>query len=201
MTQLHYPYEALVSVKNVHGANVIIVENTWPDHSPPIGDAMVTNQQNIVLGAETADCACVLFADDIAGVIGLCHAGWKGAKKGIIANTIIAMQSLGASCENISAAISPCIAQFSYEVSHDFYLSFIEDDEQNQIFFIPSIKPTHYQFDLRQFVINKLAIFGLKNIATIAIDTYSDERFFSFRRTTHRKEMNFGGHFSCIVKK
>jgi YfiH family protein len=201
MTHFHYPYEALVSVKNVHGAKVVIVENTWPDDAPPIGDAMVTKQQNIILGAETADCACVLFADDIAGVVGLCHAGYKGAKQGIIANTIYAMQTLGATCNNISAAISPCISQQSYEVSHDFYQSFIEDDKQNQLLFIPSINPNHFYFDLRQFVMNKLGVFRLKNIAALPIDTYRDERFFSYRRTTHRKEADFGGHFSCIAIK
>lgn len=201
MTHLHYPYEALVSVKNVHGAGVVIVENTWPDHVPPLGDAMVTKQKGIVLGAETADCACILFTDEIAGVIGLCHAGWKGAKKGIIANTLYVMQQLGATFENISAAISPCIAKQSYEVSHDFYRSFIDDDEQNQLLFTPSINPNHYQFDLSQFVQNKLEAFQLKNIAAIGIDTYSDERFFSYRRTTHRKDTDFGGHFSFITLK
>ncbi|MBI2792712.1 MAG: peptidoglycan editing factor PgeF [Gammaproteobacteria bacterium] len=201
MAHFHYPYEALVSVKNVHDAGVVVVESTWPDNAPPISDAMVTKQKNIVLGTDTADCACVLFADEIAGVVGLCHAGWKGAKKGIIANTLYAMQQQGATFENISAAISPCIAKQSYEVSHDFYQSFIDDDEQNQLLFTPSINPHHYQFDLRQFVKNKLEALRLKNIAAIAIDTYSDERFFSYRRTTHRKDTDFGGHFSCIALK
>jgi hypothetical protein len=193
------PYEALVSVNNVHGADVVIVKESWLDHHSPIGDAMVTKQTNIMLGTDTADCPCVLFADDTAGVVGLCHAGYKGAKKGIVANTIKEMILLGATTDNISAAIGPCIAQKSYEVSDDFYQSFISDDVKNRLLFTPSTNPYHFLFDLRQYVINQLKMFNLKSIAASPIDTYSDEqRFFSYRRTTHRKEADFGGHFSCI---
>ncbi len=201
-TYFHQPYESLVTVENEHGNEVVVVKSLWHDSKQPIGDGMVTNQKNIILGTDTADCPSVLFADDKASVIGLCHAGWKGAKKGIIAQTLSKMVLLGAKTENICAAIGPCIAQASYEVSNEFYQLFLNENMDYQSLFIPSSKSEHFLFDLRQFVKNQLLALNLKHVSTNLIDTYSDEkRFFSYRRTTHRKETDFGGHFSCILLK
>lgn len=193
------PYKSLVSLENVHGNQVVIVENPWQEQLAPIGDAMVTKQKNIILGADTADCACVLFADTINQVVGICHAGWRGAKQGIIAATIEKMLQLGAKTETLTGVIGPCISQNSYEVDRAFYQEFLSENAQNSLYFKPAFRGEHFLFDLRNYVKNKIIELNVVNISAIETDTYSDEkRFFSYRRTTHRKETQFGGHFACI---
>ncbi len=201
MAYFNRPLETLVCVQNVHGNEVVIVEAPWQEQSPPQGDAMVTKQKNITLGTDTADCPCVLFADEIHHIVGLCHAGWKGAKKGIIPATVEKMVQLGAKKKNITAVIGPCIAQDSYEVSIEFYQQFLHDSLENTAFFKPVLKPHHYLFNLRHYVKAQLIQLGLADISAIELDTYLDERFFSYRRATHRQETDFGGHFASIYLK
>jgi YfiH family protein len=202
MSYFRCSLESLVTVKNMHSNSAIIVDQIWREQQKPEADAMVTTLPNIVLGSDSADCPIVLFVDEQAGVIGLAHAGWRGAKTGIIENTIERMISLGAKSQYISAAISPCIAQGSYEVSWDFQKQFLVDHQSNQAYFIPSTKESHYLFDLLGYVKNRLINLNLKYVSSeAAIDTYSDERFFSCRRAFHRNESWFGGHFSCISMK
>jgi YfiH family protein len=154
---------------------------------------------NLVLGSDSADCPIVLFADDKARVIGLAHAGWKGAKKGIISATMSAMIKLGANSNHISALIGPCIAQNSYEVSLDFYQDFLQQHESNTRHFQATQNPQHFMFDLRGYVVAQLQQAGLSSIDWMDIDTYFDERFFSCRRAKHQGEPDFGGNFSIIA--
>lgn len=201
-SHFNQPFESLVSVKNVHGNEVVIVEKPWLEHLWPQADAMVTKEKNLILGADTADCACVLFADEKHQIIGLCHAGWRGAKSGIIAATIEKMIYLGARRENITAVIGPCISQDSYEVDLHFYQQFLEDEPENTFYFKPSSKAQHFLFDLRHFVQNQLLQLQLGDVSAIELDTYTnEEQFFSYRRTTHRQESDFGGHFAAIYLK
>ena len=186
----------------IHSADVMTVQEPWDSATPPKADAMVTNQPQIVLGILTADCGPVLFADAQAGVIGAAHAGWKGAIGGVLENTVVAMEKLGAKRENIEAVLGPCIAQKSYEVGLEFYQRFAEEDGLYGTFFREQASPDHFLFDLGGFILHRLGACGLQKNTALAMDTYSDEtRFFSYRRTTHRGEPDYGRQLSAIMLK
>ncbi|WP_034160833.1 peptidoglycan editing factor PgeF [Sphingomonas sp. ERG5] len=190
------PGATLVGLFQIHSADVITV--TAPLAERPRGDALVTDRPGLLLSVLTADCAPVLFADTEAGVIGAAHAGWKGAIGGVTDATITAMEALGARRERIAAAIGPCIARASYEVDDGFAQRFAADDPANERFFAPG-KPGHHQFDLEAYVTARLAAAGLTRIEALGLDTYADEdRFFSFRRATHRGEPGYGRQISLI---
>ena len=152
-------------------------------------------QQGVAVG-EAAE-----LADDVAvvpGVVGAAHAGWKGAISGVTDNTIAAMEALGADRSRISCAIGPCIAQKSYEVDAGFFRRFVEEDEASERYFLDG-KPDHYQFDIEGYVAARLASAGIKRVACLGEDTYSQEnRFFSYRRSCHRGEPGYGRQLSLI---
>jgi YfiH family protein len=160
---------------------------------------MVTDTPNVLLGILTADCAPVLFADHHAVVVGAAHAGWRGAIAGVTDATIEAMERLGARRENIHAAVGPCIAQPSYEVDEVFRAKFIEHDSDNARFFvIGSAGKPH--FDLEAYVVHRLIAAGIDEVEALNLDTYCDaERFYSFRRSTHRGEADYGRQLSAIA--
>ena len=189
------PGARLVGVYQVHSARVETVSEPWPDDARPRADAIVTDRPGLLLGILTADCAPVLFADVEAGVIGAAHAGWRGAHGGVLAATVEAMQALGARPERIAAAVGPCIAQPSYEVTDDFRAQFAPDDAR----FFAAGAPGHWQFDLPAYVAARLAEAGVGTIDVLGDDTYADPaRFYSFRRATHRGEATYGRHLSLI---
>lgn len=193
--------EALNTVHQVHSPDVVTVYAPLPLNSRPRADAMVTNVEGLALGILTADCGPILFADKQAGVIGGAHAGWKGAIDGIIANTVSAMIKLGAAKADICAVLGPCISQQNYEVGTEFHARFLADDQTNARFFIPSNKAGHFMFDLPAFVIGKAAQTGIECTWTGQC-TYADpQRFYSYRRTTHRNEPDYGRGLSAIVLK
>ena len=141
----------------------------------------------------------MLFADPQARVIGAAHAGWKGALSGVLEATIAAMEKLGADRAGIVAAMGPLIRQQSYEVSSEFVERFAKADTENVQFFIPSSRDDHAMFDLAAFIRTRLENAGVLMIDDVGIDTYSDERFYSFRRSVHRKEPDYGRHVHAIV--
>jgi len=191
----------LATPYQVHGADIVIAGEPWPPGEGPEADGIVTASVGLAIGVGTADCAPVLFADPEAGVVGAAHAGWGGAIKGIIEATVAAMASLGARPERISAAIGPAIAQRSYEVGPEFRERFLADDPANGRFFEPSGRHGHFRFDLTGHVVARLERLGLGAVSAMAdLDTYSDgERFFSFRRTTHRGGGDYGRMISAIA--
>ena len=189
------PGAELATVYQFHSPNVVEVRVPWPHDDRPRADGMVTSRRGLLLGVVTADCAPVLFVDRERGVIGAAHAGWRGAHGGVLENTVAAMESLGADRSHIVAAIGPAIAQPSYEVDASFRANFEPDDEQ---FFSPGA-PGHWQFDLEGYIASRLRKAGIGAVQTIGLDTYSDpERFFSYRRATHRGEPTYGRQFSLI---
>lgn len=193
------PGARLVTVHQVHSPTAIVAAQPWPDDARPPADAIVTDRPGLALGILTADCTPVLFADMKAGVIGAAHAGWKGAVGGVIASTVDAMESLGAERGNIVAAVGPTIARKSYEVDEGFFRRFAEEDEANERFFSDG-KPGRYQFDLEGYVVSRLAEARLARIEALGLDTYSSpERFFSYRRATHRDEPDYGRQISLIA--
>ena len=159
----------------------------------------MTDRPGVALGVLAADCAPVLLADADAGVIGAAHAGWKGALTGVLESTIAAMEKLGAERGRLVAAVGPLIRQHSYEVGGEFVERFIEADAENARFFIPSVRAGHSMFDLAGFIRMRLENAGVLVIDDIGVDTYSDERFFSYRRSVHRKEPDYGRHVHAIV--
>jgi YfiH family protein len=192
------PGAQLVSVYQVHGAECVTVEEPWTDDARPHADALVTARSGVLLGILTADCAPVLLADSVAGVVGAAHAGWKGALAGVTDATIVAMERLGARKERISAAIGPCIARRSYEVDAGFRARFLDSDSANERFFTDA-REGHAQFDLEAYVAHRLASTGIVRITALGLDTYAEEdRFFSFRRATHRGEPGYGRQISLI---
>lgn len=189
----------LATVHQVHSAEVIYAEHPWPQDERPRVDAMVTDRPNLLLGILTADCAPVLFTDSGDGVIGAAHAGWRGALAGVTDSTIAAMERLGARRENIHAAVGPCIGQPSYEVDEGFRGRFIADDPDNGRFFTigPAGKP---HFDLEGYVVHRLIAAGIGEVEALNLDTYADpDRFYSYRRSTHRGEADYGRQLSAIA--
>ncbi|WEJ98684.1 MAG: peptidoglycan editing factor PgeF [Candidatus Sphingomonas phytovorans] len=195
-TEAVLPGARLLTLYQTHSADVVRALTAFDDRPP--GDALVTDRPGLALGILTADCAPVLFADREAGVVGAAHAGWKGAIGGVTDSAIAAMEKLGARRDRIAAAIGPCIARSSYEVDDGFARRFDADDPANERFFAPG-KPGHHQFDLEAYVAHRLAKAGLARIEMLGLDTYADEdRFFSFRRATHRGEPGYGRQISII---
>lgn len=191
------PGARIVSPHQIHSANVVEAGD-WPDDRRPPADAVVTNRSGILLGILTADCAPVLFADVNAGVVGAAHAGWKGALAGVTDRTIEAMERLGADRSRIAAAIGPCIAQRSYEVDHGFLQKVCEQSPENERFFAegPAGKP---HFDLEGYLLARLAAAGIATVGALHEDTYSQpDRFYSYRRATHRHEPGYGRQISLI---
>lgn len=151
-----------------------------------VADGIVTTKKGIALCIRTADCAPVLFEDRKNGVIGVAHAGWRGAFKGILENVVNLMIEKGAKAEDINAAIGPCIMQKSYEVDLNFYNQFIEQSLQNKRYFVVSKKDNYFYFDLPRYCLDCLKMLGIKNVEISNIDTYEQKNeYFSFRRFTH----------------
>lgn len=191
------PGAALCGLYQTHSASVVRVLTAFPDADRPQGDAMVTERPDILLGIVTADCAPVLLADREAGVVGAAHAGWKGALAGITDATIAQMEKLGAHADRIAAAIGPCIARASYEVDMGFVERFCATDPANERFFAEN-RPGA-RFDLEAYVVHRLAAAGVRRIEALGQDTYAQEdRYFSFRRATHRGEPDYGRQLSVI---
>ena len=193
------PGAALACVYQFHSAEVVTVTEPWADDdSRPRGDALVTDRPGVLLGILTADCAPVLFHDPRAGVVGAAHAGWKGAIGGVTDATIAAMEALGARRADIAAAVGPCIAQKSYEVDDAFERRFVEADAGNVRFFRAG-RARHSWFDLEGYVAERLRAAGVGTVAMLGEDTYAqEERFFSFRRATHRGEPGYGREIALI---
>jgi YfiH family protein len=154
----------------------------------------------IALGVLAADCAPVLFADPHARVVGAAHAGWKGAIGGVVESTVVLMERLGAKRSRICAAIGPCISQAAYEVGPEFRARFLEQTEANARYFVPSKRSDHWQFDLPAYVAARVEALDLAAVDRLNVCTYANEKdYFSFRRTTHRSEADYGRNISAIM--
>ena len=189
--------KALVTVHQTHSTDAIHI--TAPIRSGSIkADAMVTATPGIALGALSADCQPVLFADESAGVIGAAHAGWRGAVDGILESTVNAMEELGAKRDQIVAVIGPTISQRAYEVGPEFLDAVCEDDPDNTRFFANG-EGDRYQFDLPSFGLHRLRSAGIRHAEWTHHCTYSDEKlFYSYRRSVHQKQADYGRLIAAI---
>ncbi|MYZ48857.1 peptidoglycan editing factor PgeF [Rhizobiales bacterium L72] len=192
--------ERLATPYQVHSADAVVVTEPWEAGKGPKADALVTDRPGIAIGIGTADCGPVLFADGSAGIVGAAHAGWKGAFTGVLEATIEAMEGLGAERGRIVATLGPMISADAYEVGPEFVARFVAADPENAAFFRPSERDGHAMFDLPGYIAARLRAAGIGTVDDLALCTYSDEnRFFSYRRATHRNEPDYGRQLSAIA--
>lgn len=192
--------ENFVTAYQIHSPDVVIAEQPWSANARPRADAIVTRVPRLGIAVTTADCSPVLFAEARAGVVGAAHAGWRGALAGVIEATINAMEKLGADRAHVVAAIGPMIRQRSYEVGAELVEKFLGDDRGNARFFAPAQRDEHAMFDLAAYVAARLASAGIRQIEDLDRCTYSDpSHFFSYRRSQHRGESDYGRHVNAIA--
>ncbi|MBP6014790.1 MAG: peptidoglycan editing factor PgeF [Alphaproteobacteria bacterium] len=190
----------VLTVYQIHSAEAVHVTAPWARGDAPKADGMATTMRGVALGVLAADCAPILFSDAEAGVIGAAHSGWKGAIGGIGEATVALMEKLGATRSRIRAAIGPCISQASYEVGPEFRERFVTASAAYARFFSAGARPSHWQFDLPGFVAQRLTVLGLASVEPLNACTYKhDSAYFSFRRTTHRGESDYGRNLSVIM--
>ncbi len=189
----------LVTAYQVHSSDVIVVTRPWAHNDRPMVDGMVTTTPGIILGALTADCGPVLFADPGAGVIGVAHAGWKGALHGVTDATVLRMEAIGASRKNIVAVLGPTISQAAYEVGPEFIAGFLKSDDGNRTYFTDSVKENHHMFDLPKYLTDRMRAFGVGTVIDSGLCTYSrEDEYFSYRRATHAQEKDYGRQIAAI---
>ncbi|NRG17644.1 peptidoglycan editing factor PgeF [Rhizobiales bacterium] len=190
----------LVSPYQHHSADVITVDEPWAPGKGPKADALVTNRPGLAIAISTADCGPVLFADHHARVVGAAHAGWRGALTGVLEATIAAMEKLGAKRERISAVLGPTISSAAYEVGPEFVERFRREAPGSERYFTASERDGHAMFDLPGFIGGRLENAGVGEAVNLGLCTYADEeRFYSYRRATHRGEDDYGRLMSAIV--
>lgn len=195
--------ENLLSLHQIHSAAAIPVTEIWPVDARPQADGMATDRPGLALAILTADCAPVLFYGrkaDGSPVVGAAHAGWGGALKGVLEATLAQMAALGAVPESVKAFIGPCIGKTSYEVTEEFAAPFLAEGSENRRFFVSSRQPGRLMFDLPGYCAAKLHRSGVGKVFVKDLDTYfNEEDFFSYRRTTHRKDVDYGRQVSVIM--
>ena len=200
MDRLDLDSGSLVTLRQSHTAIAIVVEGGFAPGQAPVADGMATRTAGLVLGILAADCAPVLLVDVEARVIGAAHAGWRGAKAGIVEATVGAMARLGARPERIVAGIGPCIGLASYEVGPEFRAEFIAESGANDVFFAPSSPAGRFRFDLAGYVRSRLEGLGIAEAEDLGLDTCSDaRRFFSHRRNVLKGERRYGRNLSAIA--
>lgn len=196
---------SILLLHQVHGKTCLKVDKAWPINARPQADAMVTDVPGLGIGILTADCAPVLFfalKADGSPVVAAAHAGWKGALGGILVATVEQIKTYGVQPADISAAIGPCIGQISYEVGPEFYEAVLAEDAAGEKFFKSARRKGHFLFDLPGYCAMNLAVCGLTRVAIKDLDTcFNEEDFFSYRRTTHRGDQDYGRQISLIAIK
>lgn len=192
--------DRLITPNQIHSPEVATVDAPWTPDNRPRADALVTRTPGLAIGVSTADCGPLLFADAEARVIGAAHAGWRGAFTGVIEATIAAMEKLGADRGRIAVALGPVISQPNYEVGAEFVDRFVAADAGNAGFFAASKRPGHAMFDLNGYIAARVERAGIEHFEDLGLCTYADPaRFYSFRRTTHLSEPDYGRHINAIT--
>ncbi|HKD27426.1 MAG TPA: peptidoglycan editing factor PgeF [Xanthobacteraceae bacterium] len=197
---LGVPPERFLTCYQIHSPAVVVAVEPWRGDARPRADAIVTRVAALAIGVSTADCGPVLFADAQARVVGAAHAGWRGALAGVTDETIAAMECLGATRERMIATLGPMIRQPNYETGTDVWNRFVATDPASARFFRPAAREKHFMFDLAGYLVARLAAAGIATVEDVGACTYADgERFYSYRRMTHRGEADYGRHVNAIV--
>lgn len=197
-------HDKLMTLHQIHSNICVVVDAPYDAiGNRPQADALVTDKAGLTLGILTADCAPVLFRGLTAEgrpIIGAAHAGWGGALKGVLENTIKTMLKQGLTLSTLKAVVGPCIGPQSYEVSSSFRDEFLRQTDQNAHYFAAAKNDGHYMFDLPAYCQGRLQLAGVRDIKNLGQDTYSNiEEFFSFRRSTHNQENDYGRQLSTIL--
>ncbi len=192
--------EALVSPHQIHSADVVVAHTPWAPGDGPKADGVVTAIPGLAIAISTADCVPVLLADPRAKVVGAVHAGWRGALSGVLEATLSTMEALGADRNRISAVIGPAISQAAYEVGEEFEARFLASDEANVRFFERSSQDSRPFFNLTGYIAARLQAAGARDAEDLQLCTYRDkQRFFSYRRSCHNDEADYGRQISAIL--
>ncbi len=192
-------HKKLILLHQVH-SNKFFFINKRVYKTKLVGDALITNKKNVVLGILTADCAPIIIYDPKLKMISAIHAGWKGAYKEIIKKVVNFLVKSGSDTKDLVAVIGPCITQKNYEIKSDFKLKFLKQNIANKTFFKKIKKKTY--FSLNKYVYYQLKSLGLKKIDLIDKDTYNPKNyFFSARRAIHNNQNDYGRNISLIVIK
>ena len=192
--------ERFLTPYQIHSPVVTVAEEPWTPDSRPRADAVVTRVPGIAVGVSPADCGPLLFADAAARVVGAAHAGWRGALTGVIEATVAAMEKLGAERGRIAVALGPCIRQANYEVGSEFIDRFLASSRESERFFIPAAREGHMMFDLAGYIADRVGLAGVGRYDDLGLCTYAEpDRFYSFRRATHRGEADYGRHINAIA--
>jgi polyphenol oxidase len=191
--------DRLATPVQVHSPTAVIVDAPFGAERPR-ADAVVTGTPGLAVGVLTADCGPVLFADREAGVVAAAHAGWRGATGGVLEATLEAMERLGARRERVVAVLGPTITQPNYEVDAAMSEAVAAGDRDAAPFFAPGVSPDKRQFDLPGLILMRLRRAGVASAGFVGRCTYGAERdWFSYRRTTHRGEPDYGRQIAAIV--
>ena len=201
LQKINFEYNNLLMLNQVHGKDVVLIDHVdkiYDDQNLPKADGIVCNIKNVAIAIVTADCSPILMWDEERQIIAAVHAGWRGAKAGVIGEAVKLMRNMGTKI--IKAKIGPMIQQYSYEVAQDFYDEFMEEDKKNKKFFFDNKQLQKLFFDLPAYVEEKLIDSDVVSINNCRTDTYSSlSSFFSYRRSTHLGEANCGRNISIIV--
>ncbi|MGC6512518.1 MAG: peptidoglycan editing factor PgeF [Parvibaculales bacterium] len=193
----------IMTLHQTHSSTVQILKSDTPlPDDALLGDALITDRDDISIGVLTADCAPVLFYAPQAGWIGAAHAGWRGALSGIIESTATALRDMTGAQAEIRAVVGPCISAPNYEVDLAFQDRFLQTDQNNEVYFSPATRDGHTMFDLQAYVGDRCRQAGCTSVNRITACTYAEpDRFYSYRRSCHRKEPDYGRQISAISLK
>jgi len=108
------PPADVVSMRQVHGRRVVLVDADTPGRPAPTADALVTDTPGLVLLARAADCVPVAVADPVRGLVAVVHSGRPGTKAGVVSATVARMRAGGG--EQLQAWIGPRVCGGCYEV-------------------------------------------------------------------------------------
>ncbi len=198
-----WQYRAINFVNQIHSNQVLVIDGENKIHGKqnlPKADAIVTSVEKLIIAIVTADCAPIVIKDESAKVVAIIHAGWPGAKSGVIKNAVEEMKKLGAKPQEMKAFIGPMIHQKSYQISQEFYDDFLQDDKNNVKFFVKDSVEGKFLFDLVAFVEEKLKQLGVVKIDNVNIDTYSNfEKFASYRKACHQGKKSGGRNVSIAM--
>jgi YfiH family protein len=190
----------LITGYQTHSSHVAVLDGASAAGQRPRADGLVTNHPGLALAVTTADCGPVLMAEERARVVAAVHAGWRGAASGVLEAALAAMEKCGADRNRIVVALGPMIRQSSYEVGTDLIAAVAKQGQANDRFFAPAERAGHALFDLAGYIAARLRTAGIRHIEDVGQCTYSDPvRFFSYRRSVHRHESDYGRHISAIV--
>ncbi len=169
----------------VHGTRVWQADALlpWPQrwdtpHAEPDADAAITRTPGVVLAILSADCLPVLIATRDGSVVAAAHAGWRGLAEGVLEAAIAALRVVPA---GLLAWIGPGIGAASYEVDARVRAAFVDADaDAAQAFH--ATRPGHWQCDLAALARLRLRRCGVADVYGGDFDTFSDARFYSYRR-------------------